>query len=81
MMSGWSVKAEVIIGAEIDHLAASAAGGDLDPAALRSGDEPLALIEAVGLDLRQLPLEMVEEALRHAILQIRYFGYFQYTGI
>ena len=40
-------EAEIIVGAEIDHLAPA---GDADAPALRAFDQPLALVEAVGVD-------------------------------
>src|ERR1700722_8893730 len=58
-------EAEIVVGAEIDDLAPRSPRGDLDPRSLRTGDQPLALSEAVGLDLRKQALEMAEKIFRH----------------
>ena len=52
-MIGMIGEAEIIVGAEIDHFATKGLGGDADAAALRPFNQPLALVEAIGLDLRE----------------------------
>ena len=49
-------EAEIVVGAEIDHLAP----GDADAAALRALDQPLALVEPVGLDAGEAGFDVVQ---------------------
>jgi len=58
-------EAEVIVGAEIDHLAPAVRGADPDAPALRAFDQPLALGEAIGLDPRERRADMIEKHVSH----------------
>ena len=56
---------EVIVGAEIDHLALALRTGDADAPALRPGDQPLALGQPGGVDLAQDRSHVAHEGLGH----------------
>ena len=58
-------EAEIIVGAEVEHLARRAVGGDLDARPLRPGDQPLALGQPVGLDLGERRTQMGQEGVGH----------------
>ena len=61
---------EIIVGAEIDHLALAALPGDANAAALWAGDQPLALAEARCVDLAQNRAQMGEERVGHNCLRL-----------
>ena len=58
-------QAEIVVGAEVDDLAA----GDADGRALRPLELALALVEALGLEVVELALQLVAETLiAHGVL-------------
>ena len=57
-------EAEIIVGAEIDHLARPLAS-DADPPALRPGQQPLALEEAGRLDVVEGRADVAEKGVGH----------------
>ena len=58
-------EAEVIVGAEIDGFARALRGRDMDPPALRSGQQPLAFCEARRLDVVEGSADVVEKSVGH----------------
>src|SRR5690606_34634054 len=64
--TGMVGEAEIIVGAEVQHLAGAAVRlVDRDPTALRAGDQALALVEAGRLDLLESAADMVEKTCLH----------------
>jgi len=62
----WMVgEAKIIVGAKIDHLPLAGSRIDHHPAALRTGNLALALIETARLDLFQLARKVGQEIRTH----------------
>ena len=61
-------EAEIIVGAEVDRLARAFRRGDADAAALRPGQQPLALREARRLDVVEGREDMAEKGVGHGRL-------------
>ena len=63
-------EAEVIVGAEIDHVARAAGRGDADMSALRAGEQALALEKAGSVDLVEGGADVPQERVGHGASRI-----------
>ena len=58
-------EAEVVVGAEVEDLAGTAARGDVHGRGLRGADHPLGLVQAGGADLVEGGAQIVAHGVEH----------------
>ncbi len=58
-------EAEVVVGAEVEHLTGTATRGDVHGRGLRGADDPLGLVQAGGADLVEGGAQVVAHGVEH----------------